>query len=120
MVTFTRRGPVNADVWRRRQNWMSSMSKYRPYFIAVGFTSVWAIFSLAYLGVEDGSSGLSLIGLVHAVIFLPGLLLMRMLKGSHANADIPLMALVGWMVFSMCTLLSVHLWLRLKGVYRRD
>jgi hypothetical protein len=78
------------------------VKRYRKYLIALGFVIVWAVFSYAYLGVEDGSSGLSPLGWAHAVFFLPGGLLLQAVKGSHGNADLPLMA-----AFSFCVYAAV-------------
>ena len=68
--------------------------------IALGVVTAWAVFAYAYLGVEDGSSGLSPLGWVQGVIFLPGGLLMQALKGSHRNSDLPVMTAVGWLAYS--------------------
>ena len=38
------------------------MKRYRKYLIGVGLVALWGIFSYAYLGVEDGSSGLRPLG----------------------------------------------------------
>jgi hypothetical protein len=78
------------------------MKRYRKYLIAVGLVALWAVFSWAYLGVEDGSSGLSPLGWIHAVFFVPGGLLLQAVKGSHSNADLPVMA-----VFSVCVYAAV-------------
>jgi hypothetical protein len=65
---------------------------------------MWGVFSYAYLGVEDGSSGLSLLGWIHGVFFIPGGILMQALRGSHSNADLPLMAGIGWLTYSLLAL----------------
>ena len=77
------------------------MKKNKPYFIVLGIVTAWAVFSHAYLGVEDGSSGLSILGWVSAVFFVPSGLLMQLLKGGHSNADIRLMATVSWILYSL-------------------
>jgi len=76
------------------------MKRYRPHLIALGFVAMWGVFSYAYLGVEDGSSGLSLLGWIHGVFFIPGGILMQTLRGSHSNADLPLMCGIGWATYS--------------------
>jgi hypothetical protein len=80
------------------------MQRYRIHLVALGIVAVWAVFSYAYLGMEDGSSGLSPLGWISAVFFIPGGSLMQSLKGSHSNADLPLMAGAGWLLFSMLAL----------------
>ena len=73
------------------------MKRFRLHFIALGVVAAWAIFSYAYLGVEDGSSGLSPLGYVGGVFFLPGLYLVK----THTNANLPIMAVISWAIFSL-------------------
>ena len=80
------------------------MNRYRIHLIALGVVAVWGVFSYAYLGSEDGSSGLSLLGWIHVVFFVPGGILMQILKGSHSNADLPIMAGTGWLTYSLLAL----------------
>jgi len=81
--------------------------------------------SFAYLSVEDGSSGLSPVGWISVTFFVPGAFLMQQLKCSHSNADLPLMAVIGWLTFSLAVLViaQVALWIRRpkgkKGQARR-
>jgi hypothetical protein len=81
------------------------MKRHRKYLIALGVVALWAVFSYAYLGVEDGSSGLSPLGWLAAVFFVPGGLLFQVVKGSHANADLPLMAVFGFCLYAIATAL---------------
>jgi len=83
------------------------MKRFRKYMIALGLVALWAVFSYAYLGVEDGSSGLSPLGWIHAVFFLPGGLLLQAVKGSHGNADLPLMAAFSFCVYAVVVVLAV-------------
>lgn len=83
------------------------MKRYRKYLIAVGVVALWAVFSWAYLGVEDGSSGLSPLGWLAAVFFVPGGLLFQAVKGSHGNADLPLMAVIGFCAYAVVVVLAV-------------
>jgi hypothetical protein len=83
------------------------MRPFQKYLIALGVAGLWAAFSYAYVGVEDGSSGLSLLGWVHAVFFLPGGLLLQAVKGSHSNADLPLMAAFSLCVYMVVAVLAV-------------
>lgn len=85
----------------------TSMKRYRKYLITVGLVALWAVFSYAHLGVEDGSSGLSPLGWLAAVFFVPGGLLFQAVKGSHANADLPLMAAFGFCVYAVVAVLTV-------------
>jgi hypothetical protein len=78
------------------------MKRHRKYLIALGLVALWAVFSYAYLGVEDGSSGLSPLGWTAGVFFLPGGLVLQAVKGSHSNGDLPVMA-----VFSFCVYAGV-------------
>ena len=86
------------------------MKQFRAYMIVFGIVVLWAVFSYAYLGVEDGSSGLSPLGWISAVFLIPGGLLLYATKGSHSNSDLPTMAL-----FSICAYVVVLL-LVVKGV----
>lgn len=65
---------------------------------------MWGGLSYTCLGVEDGSSGLSLLGWIHGVFFIPGGILMQTLRGSHSNADLPLMCGIGWVTYSLLAL----------------
>jgi hypothetical protein len=85
------------------------MKRYRIHLIGLGIVTVWTVFSYAYLGVEDGSSGLSLFGWIQAAFFIPGAVVMQKLKGSHSNADLPLMAATGWLTFSLAALAIAQL-----------
>lgn len=84
------------------------MKRYRKYLIAVGLVVLWAVFSYAYLGVEDGSSGLSPLGWLAAVFFVPGGLLFQVVKGSHGNADLYLMAAFSFCVYMLVVVLVVR------------
>lgn len=61
----------------------------------------------AYLGVEDGSSGLSPLGWIAGVFFVPGGLLLQAVKGSHGNADLPLMAGFSFCVYAVVAVLAM-------------
>ena len=90
------------------------MKRYRIHLIGLGIVAVWAVFSYAYLGVEDGSSGLGLLGWIQAAFFLPGSFLVLTLKGSHSNADLPLMAAMSGMTYSFLAVVigQAACWLR--------
>ncbi len=83
------------------------MKRYRKYLIALGLIALWAVFAYAYLGVEDGSSGLSPLGWIAGVFFLPGGLLLRAVTGSHSNADLSLMAGFSFCVYVVVVVLAV-------------
>jgi len=83
------------------------MKPFRKYLIAIGIVTLWAVFSYAYLGVEDGSSGLSILGLIHAFFLIPGLVLFHVVKDSHSNADLPFIAGISWFVYVLVVLLVV-------------
>lgn len=78
------------------------MSRSKLRLIALACVTAWCIFALAYVGREDGSSGLSVLGWLQAIFFFPGLCLMQAVAGAHSNADIPRMAAVGWVLFALC------------------
>ena len=80
------------------------MKRYKTHLIALGVVAVGGLFSYGYLGVEDGSSGLSVLGWIHAVYFIPGVHLVSKLKGSYSNSDLPLIAAIGWLTFSLLAL----------------
>jgi hypothetical protein len=80
------------------------MKKFKAHLIAVGIVTAWAIFACAWLNMEDGSSGLSVFGKISAVFFIPGAFLMQLFRGSHSNSDIPLMAITGWVIFTLIAL----------------
>ncbi len=83
------------------------MKSLRKYMIAFGFVGLWAVFSYAYLGVEDGSSGLSPLGWIHAAFFVPGLFLFRATKGAYSNADLPLIAAFSLCVYAVIVVLAI-------------
>ena len=76
--------------------------------------SLWGLFALLYLGVEDGSSGLSPLGNLTLAFLLPGLLLMQLVEGGHSNSDVPFMAFMGWLGYAIAgqTIVTVVLKLR--------
>ncbi|MHC4375191.1 MAG: hypothetical protein ACYS26_01200 [Planctomycetota bacterium] len=84
--------------------------------------SLWALFALLYLGVEDGSSGLSLLGNLTLAFFMPGLLLMQALEGAHSNADMPFMAFMSWLVYAIAgqVIVTLVLWLRNRLGFRSN
>ena len=80
----------------------------RKYLIAIGVVTLWAVFSYAYLGVEDGSSGLSILGWVQGLFFFPGGFLFHAIKESYSNTDLPVMAGISWFVYVLVILLVVN------------
>ena len=87
----------------RREN----MKSLRKYMIALGFVGLWAVFSYAYLGVEDGSSGLSPLGWIQSAFLVPGLFLFRAVKGAYSNADLPLIAALSLCAYAVVVVLVV-------------
>jgi ABC-type multidrug transport system permease subunit len=85
------------------------MKKFKAHLIAIGIVTVWAIFACAWLNVEDGSSGLSAMGKVSAVFFLPGGLLMQSIRGSFSNAEIPFAAIISWLIFTLIALVIAQI-----------
>ena len=79
----------------------------RKYLIAIGVVTLWAVFSYAYLGVENGSSGLSILGWVQDLFFFPGGFLFHAIKESYSNTDLPTMAGISWFVYVLVILLVV-------------
>ncbi len=80
------------------------MRKFKAHLIAIAIVTAWALFAYAWLNVEDGSSGLGVLGFLSAVFFVPGGLLMQFTRGSHTNTDIPLMVFTGWLTFTLIAL----------------
>jgi hypothetical protein len=85
------------------------MKRYRKYIIAISVVTFWAVFAYAYLGVEDGSSGLSILGYIHAFFFIPGGLFFQFLKGFHSNSDLPFMAILSWFIYVLLIVIMVKL-----------
>lgn len=77
------------------------MKKFKAHLIAIAIVTIWALFAFAWLNVEDGSSGLSILGKISTAFFIPGGILMQITRGSHSNSDIPLMAFIGWFIFTL-------------------
>lgn len=84
------------------------MKKYMPYAVAFGLVTIWGFFAYAYLGVEDGSSGLSPLGYVHLGFFLPGLYVFRVFNSSYTNSNIPLIAAISWLIYTILALAAAH------------
>jgi hypothetical protein len=103
---------VAGDFWRRAKN----MNRYKAYLIALAVVTIWGGFAYIYLGVEDGSSGLNLLGWIHAMYFLPGGLALQMIKESHSNADLPLMVGASWLAYSIVAVGIAHAWI---AIHRR-
>ena len=72
----------------------------RPHIVVLLVVLVWALSSVAYLGREDGSAGLTLIGWAHAVFFLPGISVLKLAGGPVGNGDLPLAACLSWVLYS--------------------
>jgi hypothetical protein len=81
------------------------MRRYRPEILLIGAITIWALWSWTYLGVEDGSSGLSPLGWLHVLFFVPGLYFLELTKGSHSNADLAFMAVLSWATWCAAGLL---------------
>ncbi len=80
------------------------MKKFKTHIIAIVIVTIWAVFAYAYLGVEDGSSGLSILGKISAVFFIPGGLLIQKIGGNFSNNEIPFAAITSWFIFSLIAL----------------
>ncbi|MBP8303614.1 MAG: hypothetical protein KBE04_05755 [Phycisphaerae bacterium] len=85
-------------------------------WIAVGVVSLWCVLACAYLGVEDGSSGLSPLGWAAGLFFVPGGIALQVFKGSHSNADLPLMAGISWIAYGILAIGVLFAW---RAVARR-
>lgn len=85
------------------------MKKYWLHACLAGIATAWGLFSYAYLGVEDGSSGLSPLGWIQTGFFLPGgFLVTRLHGGSYTNADLPIMAFLSWLIFLVIAVGLAH------------
>lgn len=89
--------------------------KQRPIVFALVLVGLWGLFAAVYLGAEDGSSGLSILGIAHVLFFYPGLMLMNAWKENHSNADLPAMWLVGAATYSLAVLLLIWIKKRISG-----
>jgi len=87
---------------------MKSLIKYKIHLAAVATITLWGLFSYAYIGVEDGSSGLSLLGWVHVLFHIPGLFLVTQCKGTYTNADLPVVAMISWLIYVTLAVGIVH------------
>jgi hypothetical protein len=85
------------------------MKRFKAHIIAIAIVTVWAVFAYAYLGVEDGSSGLSILGKISAVFFIPGGILMQFTRGSHSNSDITFMAITSWFIFALIAIVIAQI-----------
>jgi hypothetical protein len=85
------------------------MRRYRAHLLAIGIVTAWALLAYGDLGVEVGSSGLTPLGWVHAAFFFPGVWLFRAVKGSYSNADLPLIALIGWALYALALFTLIQL-----------
>ena len=90
----------------------------RKYFIAVLAVTLWSLFSFAYLGREDGSSGLSVLGWIHAIFFMPGLFLLLIFKASYSNQDLPAIAAYSWLAYTAVVLLGVKFARVIQGIFK--
>jgi len=88
---------------------MSIDARYRPYLIAVAVVTIWGVLSVAYIGEEDGSSGLSPVGYVHAAFLLPGVWVLRAFVGALGNRDLPLAVAISWVGYCLVALAIAHL-----------
>ncbi|MEN6336563.1 MAG: hypothetical protein ABFE01_20095 [Phycisphaerales bacterium] len=92
-----------------------SMRRYRKYLIALALVAVWGVFSCAYLGVEDGSSGLSPFGWLAGAFFVPGGLLLEAVKemsrkSGHVllmDGDLLLAAALSFCIYAVVVVLAV-------------
>ena len=85
---------------------MKKSKSLRNYLIAIGIITLWAVFSYAYLGAEDGSSGLSVLGWIHALFFFPGGFIFHIINVSHSNSDLPIIAVMSWLVYVLLIILT--------------
>lgn len=75
--------------------------RFRPCLIALAIVTLWGAYSVAYIGVEDGSSGLSPAGYVHAAFLLPGVWVLQEFRGALGNRDLPVAAAISWLGFAV-------------------
>jgi len=87
---------------------MKSLIKYKMQLVAFATVTLWGLFSYAYLGVEDGSSGLSFPGWMHVGFHIPGLFLVTQCKGTYTNADLPVIAMISWLIYVTLAVGIVH------------
>lgn len=92
------------------------MNVHRTHLIVLGIVTLWGIFSYMYLGVEDGSSGLSPLGWVHVVFIVPGVSVVRILKGTHSNTPYAVTVVISWVLFAAVALGMIHLTRLLRKV----
>ena len=93
---------------------MQAMKDFKAYLVAIAAVTIWGIFSCIYLGLEDGSSGLSPFGWLRAIFFIPGSYLFMMIRGSHSNANLPVAAGIGWLAYTLLAAAITHAFIRIR------
>jgi hypothetical protein len=78
--------------------------------------TLWGGFSVAYLGAEDGSSGLSPVGYVQAAFFAPGTGILRAAGGPLGNRDLPAAVAISWACYVAVAVLIAHVVARRRTV----
>ena len=95
------------------------MKRFSKYYIPFAIVTLWGAFSFSYLGVEDGSSGLSFLGHISALFLIPGAFLFRLFKTAATNRDIFLIGFMSWLFYMATalggTLLISWIYTKLKG-----
>ncbi|MCA9078392.1 MAG: hypothetical protein KDA93_25420 [Planctomycetaceae bacterium] len=90
--------------------------RYRAHLICLAIVALWGMFAIAWMGVEDGSSGSSPATWIQIGFLLPGIILMKLFNdGSHTNSDIPMIFVTSWVI---CSLISVAVTQVVKGIRR--
>jgi uncharacterized membrane protein YjjP (DUF1212 family) len=84
------------------------MKRFKPHIIGLAIVSLWGVLAYSLIGAEYDGSIADILVTLHLVFFIPGLALMDLVKGSHSDADLPLMAVFGWVVFNILFILIIE------------
>ena len=91
------------------------MKRFKPHIIGLAAIALWGVLAYCLIGAEYDGSPADILVTLHLVFFMPGLLLMDLIKGSHSNADLPYMAVFGWIIYAVLFLLILKVASALRG-----
>ena len=78
------------------------------WIAALAAVTLWGILACCLIGAGYDGSISDILTTLHLIFFMPGLCPMELVKGSHGNADLPFMAVFGWFVFTVLSILIVE------------
>jgi hypothetical protein len=96
------------------------MKRFKLHIIGLAAIALWGVFAYCLIGAEYEGSITDILVTLHLVFFMPGLVLMNLVKGSHSNADLTFMAVFGWFVYAVLLILIVEVIRALRGRRRES